>query len=171
MNHTYDPVLVLSNILRRSAAQAETPHGFVALVNPGQETATIEFGIGLGENYVGRTIHGYEGVTGYVLATQTPCVVPHYREWDNQFRGILSKNQAQIGTVAGTPILSEGKVVAILLFIFESPTLCPERNIVEWLQQVSRNAGSILVNMDKVGDSQEPMTPFSTPTIPLSPPL
>lgn len=148
ISFAYDPVLVLSGILKRNAAHLQTPHAFLAMVNPDHDTVTIEYGMGIGENYIGRQLSPSEGVTGQILATNTPHIISHYQEWQGKFRGILPKNQSHVGAVMGTPVRINGLLTAILVFILESPDLCPETDYNSWLTQVGNHATTILADLN-----------------------
>lgn len=171
MNHfvSYDPVLLLSAILKRNATQLETPHGFIALVNPDRDSVTVEYGLGLGENYVGHILKASEGVTGCVLMSNKPCLVTNYLEWSGQFRGILPKNQPQIGAVAGTPVFAGGQLIAILSFVFEQATFCNETEMMTWLESLSESASAMLAQMETTPEEQNSGV-FIDPT-PSEPPL
>lgn len=136
----YDPVLVLSAILKRSASQVQTPHGFVGLVNPTRDSIIVEYGMGLGENYVGCQLRPEEGVAGYILRTGYPQVIPHYQRWDGQYRGVLPKNKPSVGMVAGTPVWVQNQVMAVLTFIFEAEEPAEGTDLCAWLYQVGENA-------------------------------
>lgn len=161
----YDPILVLSAILRRNASQIQTHHGFVCLVNRNGKEAVVEYGMGLGENYVGCQVHPDEGVTGYILRSGYPQVIPHYQEWNGRFRGILAKNVPMVGTVAGTPVYVDNKIVAVLVFIFEAQELHTDMDLCAWLYQVGENAGNALNALDKhaPSDTNSEMMPPPIP--------
>ncbi len=159
---SYDPVLVLSAILQRNANHVKTPHGFVGMVNAARDEVTVEYGMGVGENYIGYHITAKDGVAGHVLSTGTPKVVTHYNDWDGKFRGVLPKNTQMIGMVAGTPVRLDGALVAVLVFIFESAEPCEGQDVYGWLHQVSENASHALQSLGNTttDNPPAPMIPF-----------
>lgn len=161
----YDPVLVLSSILKRSASQVQTPHGFVGLVNPTRDGVMIEYGIGVGENYVGQQVGAFDGMAGYLLRTEKAHLVSNYQNWDEQFRGIQPKNRPMVGTVGGAPVIIDDTLVGVLVFIFEARELDSETDILAWLQQVSENASQALSRFESPmpSDSSSEMMPPPIP--------
>jgi hypothetical protein len=165
---TFDPALVLSSILRRNATVMNTTHGFVALVDPDSDCMTIEYGMGLAENYVGRQLSEQDGVAWNVYTTGSTFKVSHYGDWEGKFRGILPKNRDQIGSVAGAPAIVNGTVRAVLVFIFESEELADERTLGQLLAQVTDSASSVLGQLETRPDESKAISVFEAPVLPVS---
>jgi hypothetical protein len=144
----YDPVLVLASILKRNASHMKTPHGFVALVDPNGTAGIIEYGMGIGESYIGRHLGADDGVAGGILTTGQPQVVVKASAPYGQFRITPIDQHHSIDTIAGTPVWVDGKLVAMLVFIFEPQVLCPQTDILPWLAEVGTGTGSVLRQLE-----------------------
>lgn len=143
----FDPILILSRILRRTATHLGTSHGFIGVSDSVHHGVFIELGIGMGENYLGHLIQPHEGVTGAVLRTGHPHLITQYQQWEQKYQGILPRNQSRIGTVAGAPVVVQNAIVAVLVFLFEVEGLLNESEILEQVRQAGEHAGAVLSDL------------------------
>lgn len=160
---TFDPVLLLSRLVRRHAFNFATPHACVLLVNPGHEDFTIEYGMGVMEPYVGRIIQKDDGTAGYVLSTNQPQYIPNYLEWARQYKRLIPETRDRFAGVAGTPVYRNGKIWAILSFIWETVDETKRTAIEAALVDISVTATDLILRME----AQERDTP-PLPIIPSS---
>jgi hypothetical protein len=149
-SNTYHAGLVLAMILKRTAAQMQTQHGFVGIIDIVHNGVLVEFGIGMGEYYIGDLISPYGGMTKRVLQTKTCQLITNYQTWSGRFQDIWYPRQDEIGSVAAAPVILHNSIVAILVFILEKSDLQNEAEIFEQLRQVSDHASAVLSDLDKV---------------------
>jgi hypothetical protein len=147
---SFDPVLVLSRLLRRHAAALNAPHACVLLINPHVNSLTIEYGVGVMEPYVGRIIQADDGVAGYVLSTRKAQFISDYLNWQKQYQRLIPETRERIQAVAGTPVYREGRVWAILSFIWEGGTPLDAFVIQRALEEISANASALINHLESV---------------------
>lgn len=149
-SNTYHAGLVLAMILKRTAAQMQIRHGFVGIIDIVQNGVFVEFGIGIGEYYIGDLISPYGGVTARVLQSKTSQLITNYQSWSGRVEDSWYPRQDAIGSIAAAPVILHNSIVAILVFISEEAEPANEAQIYEHLKQVSDHASAVLSDLDKV---------------------
>lgn len=162
---TFDPVLLLSRLVRRHAFNFATPHACVLLVNPGHDDFTIEYGMGVMEPYVGRIIQKDDGTAGYVLSTNQPQYIPNYLEWARQYKRLIPETRNRFAGVAGTPVYRDGAIWAILSFIWETVDEARTEEINRVLAEISTTATDLIVRME-TNAREHPATPMIPSSFP-----
>ncbi len=158
---TFDPILVLSRLVRRYAFQFATSSACVLLMNPGESHLTIEYAMGVMEPYAGRIIQATDGVAGLVLTSHAPHFISDYLHWTNQYQRLTVDTREQIRAVAGTPVFRNGAVWAILSFVWKSPNPAPDADIMATLSEISTAATDLIARMDSTFDP----LPFASPPL------
>jgi hypothetical protein len=147
---SFDPVLVLSRLLRRHAAAINAPHACVLLINPYVNSLTIEYGVGVMEPYVGRIIQADDGVAGYVLSTKKAQFINDYLHWQKQYQRLIPETRERFQAVAGTPVYRNGNVWAILSFIWEEEAPLDAPLMQRVLEEISTNASALINHLESV---------------------
>lgn len=107
---------LLQAIVSRAAQLLRTAHGFVFLCDDRREELEQKVGIGAFLQTVGSRIKRGEGISGYVVETGEPLLVPDYQAWDNRaraFDGMLLK------TSLAVPLKSHNRAVGAIGLGFE----------------------------------------------------
>jgi hypothetical protein len=157
---TFDPILLLSRLLRRQAFDLAASNACVLLINPDGTSLTIEYGMGVMEPYVGRIIQSDDGVAGYVLSTNQPQLISDYRAWARHYRRLIPDTIEAFNVVAGTPVYRHGELWAILSFIWASIDPAQEATIVNRLHEISTNATALVTRLEEAPTEAEPSFPI-----------
>jgi diguanylate cyclase (GGDEF)-like protein len=102
---------LLATILTRATALLGTPHGFLYLVEPGEEALVVRYGTGLYSEYVGFRLPVDEGLSGHVFRNAAPLAVDDYDTWAGRTTDLPS---GVFRAVVGVPLTSAGRVVGVL---------------------------------------------------------
>ena len=102
---------VLQAIVARAGQLLGTPHGFIFLLEPGEEQMEQKVGVGIFAQTIGLRVKRGEGASGQVWESGQPVVVADYRDWKHR---ALSYSNLQIVTVAAVPLKSGDQVVGTI---------------------------------------------------------
>jgi len=102
---------LLQTIVTRAAQLLGTSHGYISLVEPGEEQIEIKVGVGFYSQYIGYTLKRGEGLTGKVWQTGQLLVVDDYDTWSSRSPK-FSPNV--IGAAVGLPLKSGSEVVGVI---------------------------------------------------------
>jgi diguanylate cyclase (GGDEF)-like protein len=107
----HDPERLLDAIVGRATALLGTPHGYIYLREPDDDSIVVRVGAGIFEDYLGFSTAVGEGLGGTVVATGVSLAIDDYDAWEGRSpvlpRGIF-------GSVVGVPLTSGGNVVGVL---------------------------------------------------------
>lgn len=156
---TFDPVLVLSRLIRKYAFNLATSNACVLLMNSGHHSLTIEYGMGVMEPYVGRIIQSDDGVAGHVLSTNQPQFIPDYLQWAQKYKRLIADTSNRFKGVAGTPVYRDGEIWAILSFIWENVDSAKAAQVMATLVEISETATQLIARLE---ENQNP-TPYLPP--------
>jgi GAF domain-containing protein len=103
--------VLLEDILTRAAQLLGTEHSYIYLVDSVVKEVKLKVGIGIFSERVGSKLEPNEGLTGKVWQSGTPLVVNNVSNWPGRSNKV---SYAKIGSLAGVPLLSKGKVIGVL---------------------------------------------------------
>ena len=102
---------LLETILTRATALLGTPHGFLYLVEPGQDELVVRYGTGLYGDLLGYRLPIDRGLGGHVFRTGQPLAIDDYDAWSGRATDLPS---SLFGSVFGVPLTTAGRVVGVL---------------------------------------------------------
>jgi nitrate/nitrite-specific signal transduction histidine kinase len=76
-----DKEKLLETILQRAAMLAGTAHGYIYLLEPGEEEMQMQVGMGFFKSQLGLRVKLGEGMGGKVWESEHPLLVVDYRSW------------------------------------------------------------------------------------------
>jgi PAS domain S-box-containing protein len=136
-----DPLL--DSILYQAESLAGTTHGFIDLVQPGEQSTYEQVGHGVFKDCMGMVTPIGKGVTGQVWLTAKTVLVENYDAWPYHIESLENRGFA---CVMGVPLLSRNKVIGILGLGLMEPgtTFSPEK--VKQVEQFAELASLALDN-------------------------
>jgi signal transduction histidine kinase/DNA-binding response OmpR family regulator/HPt (histidine-containing phosphotransfer) domain-containing protein/PAS domain-containing protein len=102
---------LLEAIVSRASQLLGTPHGFMFLLEPGQEEIEQKVGLGTFASGIGYRLKRGEGVSGRVWQTGEPLVVSDYDDWEYRAPGL---GYNLVTAVAAVPLKSGDQVVGTI---------------------------------------------------------
>jgi PAS domain S-box-containing protein len=104
---------LLENILERAASLSGTAHGFIYLLEPGEEQLRMQMQVGMGffKSQLGRRVMIGQGVGGCVWQTEAPVVVEDYQSWPAR---IPDKVLDGLRSIVGIPLKYDRRVVGVI---------------------------------------------------------
>jgi diguanylate cyclase (GGDEF)-like protein/excisionase family DNA binding protein len=107
----HDPTELLETILARAAALLGTPHGYVYLVEPDDQSLIVRHGIGVFDGYIGYRLPLTDGVGGMVVRERRAVSVDDYDAWSGRASDLP---MSQFGSVVGVPLTSGSRVIGVI---------------------------------------------------------
>ena len=102
---------LFQTIIEAAASLVDSAHAFIYGVDPTGEYLELKAGGGLHNKNVGIIIKRGEGLTGKVLQEGHSVIIDNYSTWAEKVPGV---DFIGMGAMAGVPIYSEGRIVAVL---------------------------------------------------------
>lgn len=102
---------LLQAIIKRASALANTPHGYVYLLEPGDTEMELRVGIGIQSEAVGHRIKPGQGVAGHVWKSGRPLIIDDYKNWPGRPPGY---EQSVLQSAVGVPLKSGSQVVGVI---------------------------------------------------------
>ena len=102
---------LLEAILARAGQLAGTPHGYIYLLEPGEQEIEVKFGTGILSRQVGFRVKPGEGLAGRVWQTGQALVVDDYDAWPGRSPHF---GYNVIRAALGVPLKSGARVVGVL---------------------------------------------------------
>ena len=110
---------LLQDIVTRAGQLLGTSHGFVFLLEPGEDEIEQKVGVGVFAETIGNRLKKGEGVSGQILKSGEPIMITDYNAWEFRASSYLTlKNMA----VAAVPMKSGEKVVGTIGLAFDKAT-------------------------------------------------
>jgi len=75
---------LLESVLNRAASLTGTEHGFIYLLEPGDNQMEMRVGMGFFNSQLGRRVKLGEGLGGVIWKTEQPMVVNDYSLWNDR---------------------------------------------------------------------------------------
>ncbi|MDK9708009.1 MAG: PAS domain S-box protein [Desulforhopalus sp.] len=102
---------LLENILERAASLSGTTHGYIYLLEAGQEYMQMVVGMGFFKSQLGRRVTIGQGMGGWVWRTETPMVVEDYKSWPGR---IADKVLDGLRSIVGIPLKNDHQMVGVI---------------------------------------------------------
>jgi len=107
----HDPMLLLDTIMSRATGLLRVPHGYIYLVEPGDQELVMRHGTGMCQEWIGSHLPVSEGLGGSVFRTGRPVAVDDY---DAYAERAMTMPMGVLGAAVGVPLTSGGQVVGVL---------------------------------------------------------
>jgi diguanylate cyclase (GGDEF)-like protein/excisionase family DNA binding protein len=107
----HDPTELLETIMARAAALLGTPHGYIYLVEPDDQSLVVRHGIGVFDSYIGYRLSIQDGVGGMVVRQRRAVAIDNYDEWSGRAADLPT---AKFGAVVGVPLTSGPRVIGVI---------------------------------------------------------
>jgi GAF domain-containing protein len=144
---------LLEDIVSRAGQLLETPHGFMFLLEPGEEEFEQKVGLGIFAETIGVRLKQGEGASGRAWMTGEPMVVDDYDAWESR-ASVYGYNR--IKAVIAVPLKSGDQVVGTIGMAYgvESDRTFSEAQ-VELLSRFAQLASLALDNARLFAETQE----------------
>jgi PAS domain S-box-containing protein len=102
---------LLEAILLRAARLSGTEHGYIYLLEPGDEEMQMRVGMGFFKKQLGLRVKLGEGVGGKVWSSEQPLLVDDYRLWNGR---LSDKSLDELRSVVGIPLKYGNRVHGVI---------------------------------------------------------
>ena len=108
---------LLQDIVTRAGQLLGTSHGFVFLLEPGEDELEQKVGLGVFADTIGNRLKKGEGVSGQILKNGEPIMITDYSAWEFRASSYMTlRNMA----VAAVPMKTGEKVVGTIGMAFDA---------------------------------------------------
>ena len=116
---------LLQTILERASSMMGTQHGFIYLLEPGEEEMQMRVGMGFFRGQLGRRVRMGRGIGGRVWETESPILVEEYRSWAWR---LDDPALDRLHSVVGIPLRSHQGMQGVIALarVEEGPPFGPE---------------------------------------------
>ena len=102
---------LLEAILLRAARLSGTEHGYIYLLEPGDEEMQIQVGMGFFKSQLGLRVKPGEGMGGNVWKQRQPILVDDYRTWSGR---LSDRSLDKLHSVVGIPLKYENRIYGVI---------------------------------------------------------
>ncbi|MCP4337701.1 MAG: PAS domain S-box protein, partial [Desulfobulbaceae bacterium] len=102
---------LLENILERAASLSGTVHGYIYLLEPGEEQMQMQVGMGFFKGQLGRLVVPGQGMGGRVWQIDAPLVVEDYQSWSGR---ISDKVLDGLRSIVGIPLKYDSRILGVI---------------------------------------------------------
>ncbi len=102
---------LLEAVLLRAARLSGTEHGYIYLLEPGDEEMQIQVGMGFFKSQLGLRVKPGEGMGGKVWQQEQPILVDDYRSWNGRLR---DRSLDKLHSVVGIPLKYGSRVHGVI---------------------------------------------------------
>ena len=102
---------LLEAVLQRAAMLTETEHGYIYLLEPGEDEMQMRVGMGFFKNHLGLRVKIGEGMGGAVWESEQPVLVEDYRSWNGR---LSDPALDDLRSVVGIPLIDRGGVHGVI---------------------------------------------------------
>jgi diguanylate cyclase (GGDEF)-like protein len=102
---------LLQTILSRACAMVGTPHGFIYLLEPDEQTLVVRHGIGIFDEMLGYRLPVDQGLGGLVQREGRTISIDDYDAWIDRAQDMPRE---MFGAVVGVPLTTGSRVVGVL---------------------------------------------------------
>ena len=106
-----DKEKLLEVVLQRAAMLTGTEHGFIYLLEPGEDEMQMQVGMGFFKNQLGLRVKPGEGMGGKVWEVEHPLLVADYQSWDGRLN---DKSLDDLHSVVGIPLKDRDRVHGVI---------------------------------------------------------
>lgn len=149
---------LLGTIMNRAAGLVGTAHGYVYLLNPGEQEMQLRVGMGLYDDLVGSIIRQGSGLTGTVWETGEPMVVNDYRHWNQR---LTDSRRAALRAVVGVPLKYGNAIRGVIGLASTEPDFQFDEERTQVLARFAQLASIALENADLFDKSEQQVAELS----------
>jgi PAS domain S-box-containing protein len=102
---------LLKTILERAASLTGTNHGYIYLLDSGDNKMEMRVGMGFFKGQLGRRVSFGEGIGGIVWETEKPLLVEDYKVWPER---LADRSLDRLRCVVGIPLKSDHRVLGVI---------------------------------------------------------
>ena len=102
---------LLQTIITRACAMVGTPHGFIYLLEPDEQTLVVRHGIGIFDELLGYRLPVDQGLGGLVQREGRAISIDDYDAWIDR---AADMPREMFGAVVGVPLTTGARVVGVL---------------------------------------------------------
>lgn len=102
---------LLEVILQRAALLSGTEHGYIYLLEAGENRMQMQVGMGFFKGQLGRRVRRGEGLGGKVWQAEKPLLVDDYSTWPGR---LADKSLDSLRSVVGIPLKSGKRVLGVI---------------------------------------------------------
>jgi len=102
---------LLESVLNRAASLTGTEHGFIYLLEPGENEMEMRVGMGFFNSQLGRRVLLGEGLGGVIWKTEKPMVVDNYSLWNDR---LPDSSLDTLHASIGIPLKSDPGVLGVI---------------------------------------------------------
>lgn len=102
---------LLESVLNRAASLTGTEHGFIYLLEPGENEMEMRVGMGFFNSQLGRRVMLGEGLGGVIWKTEQPMVVDNYSLWNDR---LPDSSLDTLHASIGIPLKSDPGVLGVI---------------------------------------------------------
>ncbi|MBT8351482.1 MAG: PAS domain S-box protein [Deltaproteobacteria bacterium] len=102
---------LLESVLNRAASLTGTEHGFIYLLEPGENEMEMRVGMGFFNSQLGRRVMLGEGLGGVIWKTEQPMVVNNYSLWNDR---LPDSSLDTLHASIGIPLKSDPGVLGVI---------------------------------------------------------
>jgi len=102
---------LLEAVLHRAAMLTGTEHGYIYLLDSGQQQMQMRVGMGFFKGQLGRRVKKGEGMGGKVWETEKALLVPDYRSWPGRLHAPVLDD---LHSVVGIPLKDRFRVHGVI---------------------------------------------------------
>ena len=107
----HDPKELLETIITRAAGLLGTPHGFIYMVEPDEQSLVVRYGIGVFSGYLDYRLAVTDGVGGMVVRERRAVAIDDYDAWSGRASDMPT---SLFGSVVGVPLTSGARVIGVI---------------------------------------------------------
>lgn len=134
---------LLELMLSRAEALADTRHGCIDLVLPGDEASQEYIGHGIFEPFQGVVLPAGQGIAGLVLQEKQTIVLDDYCKWDARLE---SYSNLGLHALLAIPLIVEGRIIGIIELAYDDPQRKFTQKHIQQLEQFAELAALALDN-------------------------
>jgi PAS domain S-box-containing protein len=116
-----DKEKLLEVVLQRAAMLTGTEHGFIYLLEPGEDEMQMQVGMGFFKKQLGLRVKPGEGMGGKVWEVEQPLLVADYQSWDGR---LSDKSLDDLHSVVGIPLKDRDRVHGVIGLASVKPDRC-----------------------------------------------
>ena len=102
---------LLEAVLLRAARLSGTEHGYIYLLEPGDEEMQIQVGMGFFKSQLGLRVKLGEGMGGKVWQSEKPLLVDDYQSWEGR---LSDRSLDELHSVVGIPLKYGSRVHGVI---------------------------------------------------------
>lgn len=135
---------LLELMLTRAEALADTRHGCIDLVLPGNGASQEYIGHGIFESFQGTVLPIGQGIAGLVLQEKQTIVVDDYSQWHAR---LDSYSSLGLRALLATPLKAQGRILGIIELAYDDPQRKFTQKHIQQLEQFAELAALALDNV------------------------